>query len=674
MAEVDFDELAKQYGGQAVGAPPSADYDAIASKYGGKATEKTGVVSDVVQSLPGVIPRAASNLIGLPQNLAAFGDKSIAYIGEKLGASPEQVANGLKMLNRTAPGKQVLSMIPNLGDLSKEGWDEIAKAVTGKPFYEPKTGAGRVVDTAGQVLVSGPGSMLQKGIAGASAGVSGEGARLLTDNPVLIGVATILGAGAASLPFILRSVPAENINAALQGVTEAHLKRAQALMDDATKMGTPITGAEALAQVVGRNKLQDIQRVIEGSKESSTIMEKTMNARPGANRAAFESQADQVSARSAAPAETPVKMQEAGSAAITQARKAGNAAASPSYDAASKQAIPASEWNTLSQDPAVQKALATVKNDPIWGVTNEAEGSIRWLDAAKRWIDDELRDAKPSVSRIWEGANTKIKAAADAASPDYAQARSIVADNRQNVVRPLENSPVGDIARTGAGRDMPRPSGESMMKAQSEILMPQSPRALDPKAIRDTVMTLNKQDPAAASQWTRQNIEAIFNESTQNNVAGANQWGGAKFASQIAGNPAQRANLQALVESTSGKRAWAGFERMLEVFEAQGKRLAPGSNTARDLQTAENLAATGLGGAPAAAASPLRMGTIVYDWYQNFRYGKNTAEMANILTDPKSIDLMRQLARETPTSAKATALTAQIVSGSAGARQQNEGR
>lgn len=662
MAEVDYESIAARYGGRDAAPPaasPSVDYDALAAKYGGKEGGRPGVLEDVAKTAPGIIPRAAANLVGLPQTIVSLSDKAISYIGEKLGVEPAKVQAGIEAYDK-ATGRQLLKEIPNLHDMTKQGWDELSKIVTGKPFHEPQTGAGRVVDTTGQVIVSGPGSVFQKATMGATGALTGEAARQLTDNPILIGVAQILGAGASSLPFILRSVPAENINAALQGVTEQQLKRAQTLMDDATKMGAPITGAEALAQVVGKNKLQDIQRVIEGSKEGSSTMEKVTNARPEANRVAFNANADQIAPTSVRPSDVPVKVQEAASSAITKARQAGNAAAKPGYDVAGTQATSLAEWGALEKDPMVSKALRTVKSDPMWGVANEAEGSIRWLDAAKRWIDDALVDAKPNEARILRAANDRLKAAADAASPDYAAARATVASNRQQVVKPMEDSPVGDLARTGG---QPRPSGEAMMAKQSEILMPSSPRALDPQTVRQTVRTLNQQDPEAARQWTRQNIEAIFNEAAQNNVAGANQWGGAKFSAQIAGNPAQRANLQALVEEAGGKRAWAGFERMLDVFEAQGKRLAPGSNTPRDLRTAENLSAAGLGSAPAAMGSPGYLSTAVYNWYQNYRYGKNTAEFARILTDPKSIDLMRQLAREAPTSAKATALVAEIVSG-----------
>lgn len=617
-------------------------------------TSKPGVLEDVVKSLPGAVTRASAALVGIPETLGHLAEAG----GKALGLTPARSFRDLPAILK--PGEMVT-----------KGYDALSEVATGSPVYRPQTGAGRVADMAAQTMVSGPGSLVQKGAMGATAGLTGEAARASgITNPIALGVLQMLGAGAASLPFILHSVPADNINQAIKGIRQSDLDAAQALMDDARRMGSPLTGAEAIAKVTGRNNLQDIQRVVEGSRESSPITEGMMNARPTASRAAFEGEANKIATMPAEPSRTPARMQQGAEQSITKARQAGNAAAGPDYATAATQSVPSSEWNTLTTQPAAQKALQAVKNATEWGVSAEREGSVRWLDAAKRWLDAKIQNQNtpPSEKRIWEQGKQAITATADAASPEYARARATVAANRQNVVDPMEQSPVGDIAGT---KGLP---AEQAMRSQSEILMPQAPRALDPMTIRKTVKTISQQDPDAASAWTRQNLEAIFNEAAQNNVGGANQWGGAKFAAQLAGNPAQRDNLQALIESTGGRPAWIGFNRMLEVMEAQGKRLAPGSNTARDIRTGENLGAAGLGGAPAVAASPTRLGSIVYDWYQNFRFGKNTAEMARVLTDPKSVELMQRLAKEAPDTAKSAAMVGQIISGSATGDASNTNR
>lgn len=614
---------------------------------------KPGVVEDIAKSIPGAVPRAAAALVGLPQTLFELFASGAGAVGEKLG-----IKDAKKFAQPT---------FGNIGDVVTKGYDKISESLTGSPMHRPQTGPGRIADTTAQVLVSGPGTIGQKLAMGGAAGASGEAARLVTDNPIAIGVAQLLGAGAASLPWILRSVPAENIHAAIKDITPQHLKQAQQLMDDAAAKGVKLTGAEAIAQVTGKNTLQDIQRVVESSKQGGPTVQQMMNQRPAQTRQAFETAADTITPPPAKPSATPVRLQQAGEQAITKARQAGNAAASADYATARTQSIGPQEWNALTQNPAIQKALKEVKGNPIWGVTNEKDGSIALLDAAKRWMDDMLRDAKPAEAKIWQAANTELKTAADAASPAYAQARATVAANNKNVVAPMKSSPVGDIAATKGL------SAENAMKAQSDVLMPSAPRALDPLTIRESVRTMNAQDPTAARDFVRQNLQAIFDESSQNLSSGANQWGGAKFAAQVAGNPRQRDNLQALVESVGNRQTWNGFNRLLEVLEATGKRHAPGSQTAANLRTEGALSAGGAGSIPAAVASPNRAMSAIGEWYDNFRFGKNTAEMAKILTDPKSVELMTALAKEAPTSARASALVGQIIAGSS-AQQNNTSR
>lgn len=601
-----------------------------------------GAVEDVARSIPGAIPRAAAGLVGLPQALWGLMASGVEKGATALGVPKEAAAAARPELR-------------NVGELVTEGYDKLSTAITGKPVYRPQTGAGRIADVTAQTVVGGPGSIPQKAVMGASGGAAGEAARLVTDNPIAVGVMQMLGAGAASMPWLLRSVPAENINAAIKDITPAQLTSAQRLMDDAARRGVPLTGAEAIAQITGKNSLQDIQRVVEASKQGGPQLQPMMNARPGGVRAAFEQQADQVAPMPGTPSATPARMATAGEEAIKGARQAGNAAAEPLYDQARTQRISSQDWNAVTQNPASLQALKAVKQDPIWGVTTAKEGDIAWMDAAKRWIDDKLQKASPSESRIWKQANDEIKMFADAASPQYKQARATVAANRQQVVDPMKASPVGDIALT---KGLP---AEQAMKAQGEVLMPTAPRALDPATIRTSVRTLTKQDPTAARDFVRQNLQAIFDESTQNLVGGSNQWGGAKFAALIAGNPRQKDNLQALVESVGTRQTWVGFNRMLEVMEATGKRHAPGSQTAFNQQLAGELTAGGLGTIPASLASPQKAMSFIGNAYDAFRFGKNTSEMARILTDPKSVDLMTSLAREAPNTAKAASLVAQIL-------------
>lgn len=625
--------------------------------------KKVGVAEDVAKSAATSPLRAAAGLASLPQVGADLLDRGIGRVVDFVtGGQPGNSYQIVKQQReaRLTPLGRTLNDI-NAGQVVRSGYDAAARAVTGEPVYDPQTAPGRIADFAGQVVSTGPGAITSRGLAqsglmGLTGGATGEGVRAFVgDNPYAVAAGQLVGTLAGGAPFAARGTVATNANRALQNVTQQQMQAAQSLIDDAAARGVTLTGAEAIAQVTGKNNLQNIQRVVEQSREGGPIMEAALNARPAQVRAMFDNEMGNIAPQPAAPSATPVALQQAAQGAITDARQAGNRAAAPYYAAAENRPIPGHDWNTAIANPAVREAMEAVRGSARWGVTNEAPGSLRWLDAAKRWIDDKLVDARPSEARIWNDARATLLDATRTV-PEYATARQIVAQNRQQVVNPMQASPVGDIARTA---NLP---AEQAMQAQAQILAPVAPRALDPNTIRETARTIGRQDPDVLRQWTRQNLEGIFAESSQNLMSGANQAGGAKFATAIAGNPRQQANLQALISSSTGSNdTWIGFRRMLDIMEAEGKRMPAGSMTEFNRQISSDLARAGAGAVAAGAASPGRLSTAVWDAYQRFRYGQNSAEMARILTDPESVRLLNRLARTNPDDAAARLLVGSIV-------------
>src|SRR5262249_27121722 len=114
--------------------------------------------------------------------------------------------------------------------------------------------------------------------------------------------------------------------------------------------------------------------------------------------------------------------------------------------------------------------------------------------------------------------------------------------------------------------------------------------------------------PALAANLVRQHAESVFNEATQRLASGPNQFGGAKFAATIAGNPQQRRNLEAAVGALpDGDTRWRGFNRLLQVLEASGQRQRPGSMTAFNAQAMRDLEQGGLSEAAAAPMSPQKI-------------------------------------------------------------------
>jgi hypothetical protein len=743
--------------------------------YDGGPSKLETVAKDFVKSLPGAIPRAAAGLVGAPQgamDLASQGvTKAINFVGDLAGIDA--------MRNLKAP----TSELPNAGEVVQRGYDAISQVATGSPVYRPQTGPGRVADMTAQVLVGGPGSLIQKGVSGLSAGLGGEAGRAAgIENPIALGVLQMVAGAVPGLVFALRSVPSENINRALSGVTEQQLTAAQKLMDDARRMGTPLTGAEALAQVTGRNLLQDIQRVVEASPDGGPKMQQVMNARPANNRQAFDNAANQIGPMLGNPGETAARVQGAATKEIKQLQTTRTALTSPYYDQQRTQdlsairaaeALPAeqqrlaaieasrgsavqqggrltSDANTLriqAENPqvavpgyprvpgrilnyperlgeataaadqfkaaAAQRAaeagaqrgrvgqLEAAANIPLTqqvqdrvrgilaniddqiavvGVTSDEGKALTALrnqlapngepikyasqlesvhKSNKKVLNTELLN--PSSEQLaMKGVIGKFLSPLDDAikevSPAIREGRRIYGEISERMVSPVERGTVGDLSRIPTG---PGTSAESGMARAGGILMPDAPKALAPPAIRDTVARLNRQDPGVARDFVRQNLQSIFDEATQKLQSGENQWGGARFNVKVAGNAQQRDNLQALVEASAGRQAWVGFNRFLEVLEAQGKRQASGSQTAQNELLRGDLSSGGVLTAAKAVVKPSTMANA----YERFRYGKDTAQMADILTDQKSIELMKQLAKEAPMSARASLLATQILAG-----------
>jgi hypothetical protein len=68
------------------------------------------------------------------------------------------------------------------------------------------------------------------------------------------------------------------------------------------------------------------------------------------------------------------------------------------------------------------------------------------------------------------------------------------------------------------------------------------------------------------------------------------------------------------------------------------------------------------GGIAGLATLPFKPST-VKQWYEDFRYGRNTDTLARMLTDPDSVNLIRRLAKTEPNTAKAQAIVDTLVGG-----------
>lgn len=601
-----------------------------------------GGKESVADKIPGVQPAK--------QQTGDIVSSSVIRGAAGLAGMPVDALNLLRMARNKAQGTNYPGFTGGSQDIVKG-----IETVTGTPLYKPEGNIERMASSVIEGAASGPfskASALIGGISGAGGEIAG---RLTDDNPWARAAGALFAGGTAGLLASLRKPTGSVINDLLQDTTEAQLKQAQQLVNSARAKGITLTGPEAIAQIKGTaaEPILGVQRVVEQSRGGGPTMAGVMAARPEQNRQAFGGVLSSIAPQVADPTTIAPRVQAAAESAIDVARQAGNAKAAPFYAQASGDVVAGADMSALMRNPVARDAVTKVLKDPFYGVTGQNPNSVAVLDAAKKYLDDVTSSAQieglRNKSRIASGAIDDILKTADLSSPAYPQARAIVQKNMREVVEPMQQRAIGQLAEA------------QTFPAQRAILFPSNPETLTPAAVREAITKIRVKDKTAAQDLTRQFLQTQFDEVTQNLVSGGNTFGGAKFAAAITGNSKQAENIKAAIEATGGKQAVRGFTNFIEIMEAQGKRQASGSMTEFNKQITEELSRGGaIGQAVSTGASPGTWLTGAKDWYERVKYSGNAKELADIFVDPQTVRRMYQLAMMNPGSERAKALATVI--------------
>lgn len=544
------------------------------------------------------------------------------------------------------------------------------------PENQPFTATQRIADVATQVAapsaIGGMGinklirneigvipSMTRATGQGLVAGGTTEGLEALgVENPwVKFGVTGLATAGAGA-PLAMRNKSSAIAHEATSNLTNAQIQAADNLVKQSWQMGSPITPAEALSKVVGQNPLSSVQRVVENLPQSSEKMSGFMQQRPAGNEQMVANALRQISPTTGGAEQ---KLQQTAQNAIENAKKYRTTAVDPFYEQTkNKLFVPESELKALSSNPAVDDAINHVINDPYTKVKGLPKNDPAVLIAAKRYLDAQYKKFNNSTAGTLDttkagaawGGSRELDNYLATKSPSYAQGRTTYEQMSNEVVNPLKEGRVGTVSIMGA-------TPEATMKAQQNVLMPTNPLATSPKEIKDVVAILRKQDPNAVNQWVRQSLEGTFNEAAQNLQLGPNQAGGAKFAALLRGNKQQSDNLRTLITETAGMQAYQGFEKVLDVLEAQGARQPMGSQTAQNAQFQRQLSE----GGPLAAGKLIFKPSEISTKYEEWQMGKNASKLADMLTSENGVEKLKELARTKPTAAKAQTILNSIIGG-----------
>jgi hypothetical protein len=565
-----------------------------------------------------------------------------------------------------------------------QGWIE---HITGK-FYEPKNDKEREAATAGSYLTSGvlnPGGIPRKiaqSVVGAGADIAAG--RYTDENPYVKALAGIIGGagtGFATAPGAADKLLRSKLP---RSITEAHITQAGQLIERAAQGANPVrlTWPEALSQVTGQPVALDLQRILESHPQTRDTMQEFMAPRAGQVTAAARGEAANIGPMPAQPKDLGRQAGEVAENTIQRETERINAEARPHYQAAEPvqvgrnvndalQTGPLGEiyGQTLREvrdplNPAVGASVAHLPDDSV-GVIDLVQRRMR-EQAENLRVPGEASSSNLAASNVERARDLPIQVAEQAtgsrpnAMGDYERARLIEAQLRERHLAPLETGPIGEIAKSN--RDT---------KTVINLLFSKTPESGVQGQIGDAVRTLAAQRPAVAEAIVRQHIEMTLDRAVTALQGGGNQFGGARLAKDLVGNPQERLNLQAAIEALpNGQARWQGMERMLEVMQATGQRQAKGSLTAFNAMDLQSMTSQGLANVAAIGASPSRWTKLAIDAYQGWSAGKNLDRFAQIITDPNSGDVLRRLATLPPDSPRAIDLIGRLVARTVGATTQ----
>jgi len=571
---------------------------------------------------------------------------------------------------------RVLAVLPK-ADGALPTTKDIETFVGNPKYHKPQTVSGEYARTLGQFAPGAlmPGSLFVKGANVVVPALTSETAGQMTKGSKVEPYARVLGAllGAGGVQLAASPRPGVRMLAeAARGSTDDQIAAAQALREQAAARGVTLTQAEALQQVAGGSTgMGRLQRVLEGTQAGSERITPVMSQRPEQVRGAVTQFADNISPPTANPSMIGAQAQSAADDVLTGVRQQINANARPFYEALPAERMPtaAPAYQELVASPAYQEALAGVRGNPVLNapIANLPDDSLAVVNEIVKQLDTLGQNTRPNpasstgsaqMSAAYDAARGSADELAGAYSEPYALARGMVRSQREAFLEPLQRGPMGAISATDS------------VPGQTRALFPSAPLEGAANETERAVQMLTQQNPEVPPALIRQHVMNTMNEATQNLQAGPNQWGGAKFAATIAGNPEQAATLRAGIDAARPGQG-VQFDELTQILAATGKRQAPGSMTAYNMEDLKKLGETGaLGQVASTGLNPPGVFRKLGDAFFRYNVERNAGQLAEaILAEPaRATELIREARRVVPAGRQLQQLEALAIAAAQGRR------
>lgn len=622
------------------------------------------------------VAKGAIGLVGMPGDAQQLAKKAGEWISEKLSGDkvsnqslsdlvgkPDRAGTIIDLSGKNTPGTIAFenrdkqsTFRPASGDLpgsyelptSADIQGGIEK-VTG-PFRKPQNQTEEDAQTVGEFLpaaLAGPGGIARKVITqdAIPAAASIVAGRYSDQSPYIKALAGFL-AGGAGVALSGPSSAEQLLRSKLPGsVSEQDITRAGQLIDHARQRGVALTWPEALTRVTGQPVLTDTQRILESHSQTRPQMQEFFADRPAQVEGAARSEFDNLGNLPASPSTIGPQARDVADNTLSGVRQQINQAAEPFYNAAEGVRLTPAEMSHVRAIPGWTEARDAVRNNPQigWRVEHLPDDSVGFLNAVKKHFDQAAENSaskfNPARNKEVQSSNemaaSAVRQIGEAKSADYQIALEIQRQGRQQFLEPLLQGPLGRLAKK-----------DTTTQKAINALFPENPVPGTEGEIRNAVFALSQQRPAVAEALVRAHVEMVFNQASRDLQGGANQFAGAKFAVKLAGGAQQRANLQAAIEALpNGNARWGGFEHLLDIMAATGARQPKGSLTAFNQLEVQSMSGNGLASLAAKGASPGKYWTAAHDAFKSWTLGRNLDRLAQIITDPRSGDALRQIVR-----------------------------
>lgn len=347
---------------------------------------------------------------------------------------------------------------------------------------------------------------------------------------------------------------------------------------------------------------------------------------------------------------------EGAQAAVGKAQSDLSAAARPAYEEAERGAVPLDQLTGGPAGGRIKIALDTVQRKRAYKDTvgSMPQDTIPVVDAAKKWIDDQVAAASASgrtnEARLWRDAADELRTIADANVPKYGEARAIFE----------AGAPARDDVTRGVTGDIAKLEGPDVLRARNIVFNPSSSSPEDIRMARaafERAGKLQNWDDLAGAY-----LRGVFNSVPDSSVGSITNLGGA-YRKAILGSRTKREMMEAAFEHNP--QFWNEFQELMTVLDATGRAMKGESITAFAQAGQKELADEAKGLLPGVLESVevWRTPGRVAQYWSNLRAGKYAQRQAELLTTPEGRDVLKELHRLGPTSAGAVITLSHFLTG-----------